>query len=58
MEEPTTETTKQPGSEVLKAEQKKQVKKNGDALIEEVEQDNQHIENPQERRKVIPSKPC
>ena len=58
MEAQERETTKEPDADILKAEQIKQVKKNGEALIKEVELNNQNIQNPQERRKVVRSKPC
>jgi hypothetical protein len=58
MEGQETGTTQEPDPDILKAEQIKQVKKNGEALIKEVEQDNQHVQNPQERRKVVRSTPC
>ena len=53
MEAQERETTKEPDADILKAEQIKQVKKNGEALIKEVELNNQNIQNPQERRKVV-----
>jgi hypothetical protein len=58
MEAQERETTKEPDADILKAEQIKQVKKNGEALIKEVGLNNQNIQNPQERRKVVRSKPC
>jgi hypothetical protein len=35
-----------------------QTRKQSDALMKEVEETNAHIVNPEERERVIPSKPC
>ena len=52
------ETADRPPTERFEEVKKKQIKKQEDALIQEVEEDNRKIKNPNERRRVIPSDPC